>query len=137
MIKSKIMKQRISLVWSLMLIMLSGCGSDDETPQEEPLQNVTVEVLFWEFTPDTGNDTFRLHYEIEFHNPNDVAINGFYSITQNADGLISTLHSFNFSPCYQIEANSSCVFSFDEEDSFDIGMVNSIEFIAVEYNLEE
>ncbi len=131
------MKLKISLLLSLILLLF-GCSSNNDIPQgEETLENVTSKVLFWEFTPDTGNDTFRLNYEIEFLNPNNVAINGFYTITQNADGLVTALNSTNFSPCYQIEANSSCIFSFDEEDSFDLGMISSIEFVSAEYNLEE
>ncbi|WP_166960641.1 hypothetical protein [Yeosuana marina] len=121
----------------LSVLTYSCSNSDNNQPEEEPLKNVTYNVLFWEFTPDTGNNTFRLHYEIEFHNPNDVTINGFYRITQNADGLETTLLSSNKSPCYTIEANSSCTFSFDEEDSFDIARINSIKLISVEYNLEE
>lgn len=119
-------------------VLTYACSnSDDNRPEDVVLENVTHNVLFWEFTPDTGNNTFRLHYEIEFHNPNNVAINGFYKITQNADGLVTSLLSSNNSLCYKIEANSSCIFSFDEEDSFDIARINSIVLVSVEYNLEE
>jgi len=119
------------------VLLLFGCPNDDMPIEEETLENVTYEVLFWEFTPDTGHETVRLRYKIEFYNPNNVAINGFYKITQDADGLVSTLLSTNLSPCYQIEANSSCTFSFDEEDSFDIAMINSIDFVSAEYNFED
>ncbi len=114
-----------------------SCSNSDNNQTEEPLENVTHNVLFWEFTPDTGNNSIRLRYEIEFHNPNDVPINGFYQITQNADGLETTLFSSNKSPCYKIEANSSCILSFDGEDSFDIARINSIDLISIKYNLEE
>lgn len=118
-------------------VLTHACSnSEDNRPEDVVLENVTHNVLFWEFTHDTGNNTSRLHYEIEFHNPNNITINGFYKITQNADGLVTSLLSTNLSPCYQIEANSSCIFSFDEEDSHDIAMINSIELVSVEYNLE-
>ena len=100
------------------------------------LKDITYEVLFFEFTPDTGNNTSRLKYDIKFINPNDISIRGFHKITTNADGLISSNIATSSSPCYEINANSSCTISFDEEDSFDIGMVNSIELVSVEYNLE-
>lgn len=54
------------------LFLLFGCPSDDNdmTNNEEPvLQNVTIEVIQFEFTPDTGNNSSRLEYEIRFTNP--------------------------------------------------------------------
>ncbi|WP_242203253.1 hypothetical protein [Aestuariivivens insulae] len=114
-----------------------SCSNSDSQPEEVALKEVTHNVIYWEFTPDTGNNTSRLRYEIEFQNPNDVAINGFYRITQNADGFVTTLFSSNKSPCYEIEANSTCTLSFDEEDSHDLGKLNSINLISVEYNIEE
>lgn len=114
-----------------------SCSSSEDSEQEVELEKITHRVLLWEFTPDTGNETSRLRYEIEFHNPNDKVINGFYRITQNADGLVTTLISSNKSPCYEIGANSSCTVSFDGEDSFDIARIQSIELISVEYNLEQ
>jgi len=121
-----------------MLVVLSGCPNDDDImmPEEESLENVTSEVLLFEFTPDTGNNSSRLHYEIQFNNPNNVPINGFYKVKTKSESLESTLLSTDRSPCYKIEANSSCTFIFDEEDSFDIGRVNSIVLISVEYILE-
>ena len=121
----------------LVTTLFFGCPNDDELPiEQEVLEDVSYELLFWEFTPDTGNNTIRLNYQIEFFNPNSVAVNGFYKITQNADGLQTSLLSTNFSPCYQIEAESSCIFTFDEEDSIDIAMVNNIEFVSAEYLIE-
>jgi hypothetical protein len=128
----------LSISFILLSVITYSCSnSDNNQPEEVKLKNVTPNVLFWEFTPDTGNNTIRLRYEIEFHNPNDVPINGFYRITQNADGLETTSFSSNKSQCYTIEANSSCILSFDQEDSFDLARIKSINLISVEYNLEE
>ncbi|MEX1383580.1 MAG: hypothetical protein AB1Z17_09310, partial [Lutibacter sp.] len=91
----------------------------------------------FKFTPDTGNNTSRLQYEIKFTNANNSAINGFHRITIDADGLVSTSIASNHSPCYTIEANSDCTLSFDAEDSFDLGRVNSINLVSVEYVLEK
>lgn len=130
------MKKRFILLLPV-LLTLFGCPSDDDMVIIAPqLEEVTHEVLLFDFTPDTGNNSLRLQYEIQFNNPNNVPIIGFHRITTNADGMISTSLSTNFSPCYEIAANSSCIVSFDEEDSFDIGMVNSIELVSVEYNIE-
>ena len=100
------------------------------------LKDITYEVILFEFTPDTGNNTSRLKYQIKFNNLNDISINGFHKITLNIDGLVSSNIASSSSPCYEISANSSCTISFDEEESFDIGMINSIELVSVEYNFE-
>ena len=100
------------------------------------LKDVTYEVLVFEFTPDTGNNSSRLKYEIKFNNLNDISINGYHTITLNIDGLISSNIASSSSPCAEISGNSSCTISFDEEESFDIGMINSIELVSVEYHIE-
>ena len=100
------------------------------------LKDITYEVILFEFTPDTGNNTSRLKYQIKFNNLNDISINGFHKIILNIDGLVSSNIASSSSPCYEISANSSCTISFDEEESFDIGMINSIELVSVEYNFE-
>lgn len=119
-------------------ILLFGCPKDDDimTQEETELQNVTYEVVLFEFTSDTGNDSSRLLYEIKFTNQNNISVNGFHKITLNTDGIISSNIATDSSPCYLIEANSDCTISFDEEQSFDIGIVNSIELVSVEYNFE-
>lgn len=122
------------------LLIFSCSNSDDKQIEEEEeiiLDDVTANVIFWEFTADTGNSTSRLRYEIEFNNPNDIDITGYWRITTNADGLVSTKFSSNNAPCYLIEANSSCTLSFDAEDSHEIGMIKAITLVSVEYNLED
>ena len=100
------------------------------------LKDITYEVILFEFTPDTGNNTSRLKYQIKFNNLNDISINGFHKITLNIDGLVSSNIASSSSPCYEISANSSCTINFDEEESLDTGMINSIELVSVEYNFE-
>lgn len=120
-------------------LLLFGCPSDDEmiAPVETELQNITYEVILFEFTPDTGNNTNRLRYEIKFSNPNNTAITGFHKITTNIDGIISSNIATSSSPCYVIGANSDCTISFDEEESLNIGIVSSIELVSVEYKIEK
>ena len=128
------------LILSLpIFILLLGCPNDDEmtTYEQVELEDVTYEVLLFKFTPDTGNNSSRLQYEIKFSNPNDISINGFHRITTNTDGLVSTSIATNQSHCYTIDANSDCTLSFDEEDSFDIGRANSIQLVSVEYVLKK
>ncbi len=117
----------------LSILLLSGCGEDS---QSEALKDIMYEVNYFEYTPDTGNNSSRLRYSIKFTNPNDTDVQGFYQIKTNADGLIITKGSSNNSPCYMIAANSDCTYEFDEEDSHDLGRVNSIELVSVEYSIE-
>ena len=99
------------------------------------LKNFSYEVISFNFTPDTGNNTNRLQFEIKLINPNNYAIVGLPVLTTLADGLqISSSYSNNASsPCYSIDANSSCILTFDKQDSLNLGIINSIQLINVEY----
>ncbi len=109
------------------------------TPIQEqlPLQNFSYEVLNFEFTPDTGNNTNRLKFDIRLNNPNNFAINGFAYITVNADGTVSSSGFLNgaTSSCGQIGPNSSCIFSYEKEASLNLGLVQSIQLVDVKYYL--
>jgi hypothetical protein len=120
------------------MALFYGCQEVEiNMPKPQDLQEVSAEVVYFEFIPDTGNNTFRLRYAIKFTNPNDVAVNGFYEISTKADGLETKTLSSNTSACYRIEARSDCTFSFDAEDSFDLGRINTIEFVSVRYTIEK
>lgn len=129
------MKKMLGL---LIAVLLYGCSSDGNV-EEEILQDVIVEVVLYEFTPDTGNNSQRLRYEIKFVNPNDISIRGSYEITTNADGLITTQFFTTAAPCAEINANSDCTITFDEEESFESGLatIQSLELISVDYEIFE
>lgn len=111
----------------------------EETPIQEqvPLQNFSYEVLNFVFTPDTGNNTNRLKFDIKLNNLNDFVINGFAYITVNVDGTVSSSGFLNgaSSSCGQINPNSNCIFSFDQETSIDLGLIQSIQLVNVRYYL--
>ena len=116
-------------------LMLFGCASDnDSTPEKETLKNVTYEVLIFEYTPDTGNNSSRFHYEIKYSNPNNVAIKGFSRITANFDGLILTPIK-RLPPYIEIAANSSFTEVYNVEEIFNpsLGKINSIKLVSVEF----
>jgi hypothetical protein len=120
------------------LLLLFSCSGDDaetiiEDPVEPNLLEVTSDVISYEFTPDTGNNTNRLTYEIKFINPNDIAILGFPRVTLNIDGTVSTRIVSSGSPCTEIAADSYCSLNFDEEESLNVAVINSIELVRVEY----
>lgn len=101
------------------------------------MENFSYEVRSWIFTPDTGNNTWRLQFEIEINNPNDYAVSGVPVLTVDIDGLQTTSSFSNNAsvPCYEISANSGCVLTFDQEESLDVAQVESIELLKVQYYL--
>lgn len=100
------------------------------------LSNFSYEVINFEFTPDTGNNTSRLQFEIRLVNSNEIAVTGFPLITWNINNLESKVNLSNSAsiPCNQIEGNSDCILTYDLQSSLDTG-VNSIELLNVEYIL--
>lgn len=105
---------------------------DPELIQPPLLENFTYDVLSFNFTPDTGNNTNRLEFEIKLNNPNNYAVNGIPYITLNADGIVS---STGYNTCSQINASSSCILTYDVEGSLNLGIINSVELVTVEYFL--
>ena len=109
------------------------------TPIQEqtPLQNFTYEVLNFNFTPDTGNNTNRSKFDIKLNNQNNFVIKGFPYITVNTDGVVSSSGFTNgaISTCNEINPNSSCIFSFDNQASLNLGIIQSIQLVNVKYYL--
>lgn len=103
------------------------------TPPE--LDDFAYEVLKFEFTPDTGNNTSRLQFEIKLTNPNSYPVSGVPVLTVEVDGL-QTKSSFSNNasvPCYEIAANSSCILTYDQQESRDVVIINSYELVNVQY----
>ncbi|HEA19838.1 MAG TPA: hypothetical protein ENH87_02845 [Pricia antarctica] len=119
-----------------LFLFLTGCSKDDGSIDEVELGAVTNEVVLFRFTPDTGSNSSRLEYEIRFDNPNSIKVNGYHEVTLNVDGTVSTNLATNFSPCYEIGANSSCTISYDEQESFETNITTSVELVSVDYVLE-
>lgn len=111
------------------------------TPIQEqtPLQNFSYEVLNFTFTLDTGNNTNRLKFDIKLNNPNNFVIKGFPYFTVNVDGVVSSSGYTNgaTSTCTEINPNSSCIFSFDNQQSLILGNIQSIQLVNVKYYLTE
>jgi hypothetical protein len=110
------------------------------TPIKEgvKLENLTYDVLLFEFTPDTGKNTSRLQYKIKLNNPNNFIIKGVPKITTDNDGVVTGTYGVTSSPfCTQIEANSSCTIILDKEYPLNpvLGLTKSIKLVTVEYIL--
>ncbi|WP_029035734.1 hypothetical protein [Salinimicrobium terrae] len=116
-----------------------SCNTPEPTEptQIEPpkLEDFSYEVLKFEFTPDTGNNTSRLQFEIKLTNPNDHAVSGVPMLTMDVDGL-QTKSSFSNNasvPCYEIAANSSCILTYDQQESLDVVSIDSYKLVNVQY----
>lgn len=130
------MKIKLFFLLPLFLI-LYGCSSDNNTnPEKETMKPITYEVLLFEFTPDTGNNSSRLRYDIKYTNPNNVAVKGSSRITMNYDGLILTPIK-KVLPYIEIAANSNFTESSNVEEPLNltIGKTNSIKLVSVEFIL--
>ncbi|KGL63570.1 hypothetical protein [Polaribacter sp. Hel1_85] len=100
----------------------------------EELQKLTdfsYDVIEFNFTPDTGNNTNKLEYKIQLNNLSNKAVKGIPYITINIDGLVST--EVNFGACRELEANSNCIISLSKEASLDLGIIENISFVKVEF----
>ncbi len=109
-------------------------------PIEGPIEpkavdNFSYEVLNFKFIPDTGKNTNRLEFVIKLNNLNDFAIKGYPMFTVTIDGQeISAPYSKGaISTCNQIEAKSSCNFTFEAESTLELGKINSIKLVTVKY----
>lgn len=133
------MKIKLFFLLPLFLIFF-GCVSDKEdvTPKKETLKSVTYEVLLFEFTADTGNNSSRLKYNIKYTNPNNVAVKGTSVVTMNYDGIILTPIK-RVPPYIEIAANSSFTEVYDVEEPFNLtlGKTNSIKLVSVEFVIAE
>ena len=117
------------------------CGVNEVTEPvniEPPLlDGFSYEVINFEYTSDTGNNTTRLQFEIKLKNSNNYPAKGFPYFTVSIDGLESSTKYANFlnNSCGIIKANSSCTVILDIEESHVFGIPNSIELIDVKYYL--
>ena len=111
-----------------------SCSSDGSADEVEPLEVIT-DLIYFEYTSDTGNNSSRLEYQFKFTNPNNFQVIGGAQITINTDGLETTTIGTNSSPCYMIDANSECIYTFEAESSHDLGFADSVEFVSAYYNI--
>ena len=114
-------------------------------PDPEPLNQIdppeldgfTYDVLFYEFTPDTGNNTSRWRFEIQLNNPNVYDVTGLPILTVKIGELTSSQSYSDKTtlPCFQLGAKSSCTLLYDQESSLNLGKINNIELVNVQYFL--
>ena len=108
--------------------------TDAEQIEPQKLEDFSYDVIQFEYTQDTGNNTSRLQFEIQLNNLSDQPVEGIQRITINSDNIqFSTNYGIN--SCTSIDANSSCVITYDVEEPHSTGISNTFELIDVEYYL--
>lgn len=107
--------------------------------QGSELENFSYNVLSFNYTPDTGNNTSRVQFEIKLNNDNNFIAKGFPILTIDADGIefSSTYQTDANTLCNEIVANSSCTFSLDKEYPIlpNIKQPSKYELVSVVYLL--
>ncbi|WP_194767185.1 hypothetical protein [Tamlana sp. I1] len=120
------------------------CDSPEPDPvkpiiEGNVLTNFSYDVLSFEYTPDTGNNTSRIQFEIKLNNPNNFIVRGTPILTINSDNIqFSTSYSADATEaCHEIQANSSCVLVYNKETPIDpnLGTPNKFELVSVKYVL--
>ncbi|KQC34647.1 hypothetical protein AAU57_12755 [Nonlabens sp. YIK11] len=104
------------------------------------LEGFTYEIIFYEFTPDTGNNTSRLRFEIKLNNNSDRDVTGLPITTIRTGDITGTGPIFlnvATTTCPSIPANSSCLFTADFEESLNFGNTSPGEIIDIQYLLTE
>lgn len=112
--------------------------TEPELIEAPVLENFTYQVLSYNYIPYSDNNTTILQYEIQLNNHNDFAVTGLPKMTFY-DGHIEVSGYFTedaIEPCHNIEANSSCILTFDKEYPIEqILPVETYEIVNVEYFL--
>ena len=134
------MKIKAFLLLPLFFIFFGCSNSDnDSSTEEETLKSVTSEVLSFEFTADTGNNSSRLKYNIKYTNPNDVAVKGSTAVTMDYNGII--LKPIKRVPPYiEIGANSTYTEVYNVESPHDTQSLSpeqiktfTVKFVSAEF----
>jgi len=138
---------KIKFILLPLFLILFGCSSDNDSkdPEKEALKNVTYEVLLFEFTADTGNNSSRLYYEIKYTNPNDFAIRGYSSITMDYNGLILTpIKRLPLDTYIEIGANSTYTEVYNVESPHDTALLSPeqiqsfyVKFVSLKFTIVE
>ncbi|GEM_PF-1083739 len=105
------------------------------------LTSFSYEVINFVFTPDTGNNTSRLQFEIKLNNENDFIVKGFPVLTIDSDNIqfVTSYANDAISPCFEIQANSSCNHTYDKETPLDPNLgppPSKFDLISVKYVLK-
>lgn len=124
------------------ILYLQACDSGkyhiNNTLIEEPIQ---INILSQQFTL-FEDDRHQFTAEIEFHNPNDIGVEGYVRLTMRNTNLIenvSTLYTFkpDNQSCFLINSNSNCVYNYELQSVIDRNLSQEfgLELISADYDI--
>lgn len=90
---------------------------DPNLVEGSELENFTYDIISFNYTPDTGNNTSKVQFEIKLNNNNNFIAKGYPILRIEADGIVfsSSYQQDAITRCNEISANSSCTFTLDKE----------------------
>ena len=97
------------------------------------LSEFSYEILDLVVIPDTGNNTSKVSYSIKLNNLSNKNIKGLPYLTTRVNNDSFTVSYAFTGGCQQLEPNSSCIISFESEESLDIVKITSFSILNVEY----
>lgn len=102
----------------------------------EVLQNFSYEVIRYNYIPDTGNNTSKLQFELQFSNNNTFDVTGLPIFTMRADGVeFNTSYTSTNGNCSNITSNAICTLTYEKETSLELEKIETLELVSVKYLL--
>ena len=102
----------------------------------EVLQNFSYEVINYDFTPDTGNNSSKLQFEVKLKNNNNFDVEGLPIFVMRVDGVESSVNYEGISGnCATISSNGFCTLKYTKETSFDTNITKSLELVSIKFLL--
>jgi hypothetical protein len=97
------------------------------------LEEFSYEVLELNVIPDTGNNTSKISYKIQINNLSNDLVKGLpYLTTKLNNDSFTTSYTFK-DGCSELEANSSCIITYEAEESLELIKIVSYSILNVEY----
>ncbi len=121
----------VVIFFGLLFLNCTNENSIEDIPATEIIEPVTYLLLNFTFTPQTDTVNNRVEYQVEFFNINDFEVTGFPKITLKSDGILFT--TTPNADCQVIASNSSCILSYDVEDTNPLIFPITFEFVSAEY----
>lgn len=100
------------------------------------LKNFSYEVISYNFSLNTVNNTYKIDFIVELKNNNNFDVEGAPIFLMRINGIESnTSYTGNNGNCNTINANETCTFSYTKEVSLEKENINSLELVSIKYLL--
>lgn len=100
------------------------------------VNNFTYKLVRYNYTPNTGNNSSKLEFEVILENNNNFEIEGLPIFIMSGDGIeFSANYHVNSSSCSSISANSTCTFTYEKETPFTEESFSTLELVGIKFLL--